>query len=522
MLIFVRNSSARACCLAVTVAALLCGPVWAGDAQATFDGLFGESLRAVRATRATADDGELAAELLAAARMSGEYPELLSILCRRAYDLTADLDGGEDLAVTAMTLLANNVPAEAIEALSNVVELRRKRYETSRGLGKQLAGEQLIDGMVALADGQMAAGEAPAAMTTMASARQLANEAAPNREVRLFEAGERMNVRQEAARRAEQYRARLATDPRDRPARAALVRLELMEMDNPFAAAPYVDGSMDEFMRTYVCLAAKGPGTLSAPVAMELAAWYAHLASGADAPVAAAMLRRAVGYCERALGDEAAAVEQADQVKQLLGRVRGELARASGIPLAAGQYHELAELLDLREDVLAGRWQLLDHGVRSPATGESRLRLPVTVVGAYTLQVRLARVANAGLAAITLPVGDREVLLILDSFSLSGLELIDGERVIDNVTAEVGRRMANDRAYKLVVDVAFGDGRADITVLVDGRMLVAWQGEAESLSAPGAWSGEWAGAVVIGTAGAGWEFDSIRLRPIEPTCRRLR
>ena len=522
MLIFARNSLARACCLAVTVAGLLCGPVWAGDAQATFDDLFGQSLRAVRATRDTADDGELAAELLAAARMSGEYPELLSILCRRAYDLTADLDGGQELAVTAMTLLADSVPTEAVEALSSVVELRRNRYQTTRGLGKRIAGEQLIDSMVALADGQMAAGEARAAMTTMANARQLSIEAAPSREVRLFEAAERMNVRQEATRRAEQYRTQLATDPGDRSTRAALVRLELMEMDNPFAAAPYVDESMDEFMRTYVSLAAKGPGALSAPVAMELGDWYAHLAAGADAPVAAAMLRRAAGYYERALSDEAAAVEQADQVKQLLGRVRGELARVSGIPLAAGQYHELAELLDLREDVLAGRWQRLDHGVRSPATGEARLRLPVTVIGAYTLEVRLARVANGGMATITLPVGDREVLLILDSFGLSGLELIDGERVIDNVTGEGGSRLANDRAYKLVVDVAFGDGRADITVLLDGPMLVTWQGEMESLSAPGAWSGGWAGAVVIGSTGAGWEFDSIRLRPVEPTCRRLR
>jgi len=523
MLMFARNWYwlRCMCCLAVAVPAMLCGTARAGDAQATFDNLFGKSLRAVRATRDTADDVDLALELLAAARVSGEYPELLSILCGHVYDLTAGLDNQQELAVAAMTLLAEAVPQESVEALRKVVILRQRRYEASRGLAERHAAEELIDSMIALAEGEVAADQVSTAVDTMAQAQRLAREAAPNREVRLFEASERMNVRQQALQRAEQYLARLETDPSDSGARTALVRLEVMEMSDPITAARYVDGSINEFLQTYVPLAASGADELSPSVAMELGAWYAHLADGAEAPVAAAVLRRAIGCYQRVLADEGATEHHSD-AGRLLRQARGGLAGESGMPLEAGKYHELTDRLDLRADVLAGRWQVLKQGVRSPRRGQGRLRLPVMVAGSYMLEVWLTRTDNSGMATITLPVADREVLLVVDSSGLSGLELIDGQTALNGPTAVVGRKLTNGRDYKLTVKVAVEGEQAVITVRVDGRTWISWAGGVESLSAPRTWSGGQAGAVVIGSSEAEWNFGSIRLTTADPACRRLR
>ncbi|MCK4601965.1 MAG: hypothetical protein KAU28_05835, partial [Phycisphaerae bacterium] len=327
--------------------------------------------------------------------------------------------------------------------------------------------------------------------------------------------------RRRASQQAAEYLSRLSANPDDSQARAPLVRLELTDMDDPVAAAGHVDPSMDEFLRTYVPLAAKGPEQLSPAAALEVGAWYIHLADEADAVVAAAMFRRAVGYLDRAVANEQDAAEKL-RAELLARSARNGLASVSGMPLATGEYHELIALVDLREDVLAGRWRQLNEGVQTLGKDETRIRLPVKLVGSYTLHVKLTRTDGAGMAAITLPVGETAVLLKLDAMSLSGLELIDGEAVVENATALIGRKLENNQSYSLTAEVKISDERANITVRVSGRTWVSWRGKMASLAPPWGWSAEQDGAVVIGSDKATWQFDSVRVKTSDPACRRLR
>jgi len=521
MPILARNTLAGTWCLAVLVTGLLCGGASAGDAQATFDDLFGRSVQAAKATRDTADDVDLALELLAAARQAGEHPQLLAIICTQAYDLVIRLEGEHDLAVAAMTLLADGSDEHAIGALEKIVELREERYDSARGLARRQAGEDLIDSFVALAEALSAAGETPRAAAAMSRAEQLAAEVAPNRQGRLYEATQRMEVHRRASQQAAECLSRLSANPDDSQARAALVRLELTDMDDPVAAAGHVDASVDEFLRTYVPLAAKGPEQLSPVAALEVGAWYVHLADEADAVVAAAMFRRAAGYLHRAAADEQDVAEKLRA--QLLARsARNGLASVSGMPLATGEYHELVVLVDLREDILAGGWRQLNGGLQTLGKDEARIRLPVKLVGSYTLQVKLTRTDGAGMAAITLPVGDTAVLLKLDAMGLSGLELVDGESTVENATALIGRKLENNRSYSLTAEVSISGERASIAVRVSGRTWVSWRGKMASLGPPWEWSAQQDGAVVIGSDQAAWQFDSVRVKTSDPTCRRLR
>ncbi len=518
-----RKSLAHTCCLTALVTALLAGPVLAGDAQATFDDLFGKPLRAVKATRDTADDVDLALELLAAARLAGEYPALMAILCNTAYDLTVNVDGEQAQAIAAMELLAEGPAAQAAEGLERLVAYRREQHAASKGADKQRTGEVLVDSMVALAEAQAASGgDISEALATMRQAEQLAEQWAPNRQTKIYEASQRMSVRNDAARRARAYQEKLTTDPDDSEVRAALVRLELVELDDPQAAGKYLDASLDEFLRTYVPLAARGSSDLSPQAALEVGTWYMHLADHSETTVAAAMFRRAAKCFDRAAMPDGLAPAEQLQAK-LAGRdARNKLAGVSGMPMTPGEYHEFVELVDLSEDVLTGGWRALDDGLQTRAAAPAAVRLPVKLTGSYSIQLKIARTRGAGMVGVTLPVGQREVLLRIDSAGLSGLELVDGETVVKNDTALVGRKIDNGEDKTLTIDVSVEGKRASITARVGGRTWVTWRGEVESLSVPFGWSAQQTGAVVIGSEASVWVFNSIRVKTIDAACRRLR
>jgi len=515
------NSVARAFCLVAVTASLLAGHAQAEDAQDTFDDLFGKQLRSAKGSRDTADDVDLALELLAAGRISGEYPELLSIICRSAYDLVIAVEDEQELAVAAMSLLAENVPTEAVAARQEIVKIRQGQFDASKSSAQRGAGERLIDSLADLAEAQAAADRVLDAVATMLRAKSLAEGVAPSREVGLFEAGERMAIRQAATERAKALAEELERAPGDGAVRAELVRLEVREIDDPAAAARHVDSSLDEFLRTYVPLAAERPEGLSPATLIELGAWYTYLADGADAPVATAMLRRAESCYERAMeaGENGGVSAKA---QQFLAEVRGQLAGVAGMPMKLGQ-HELTALISLHEDVVDGQWEAIETGFATKRAGRARLRTPVKVAGSYTLQVRLCRTDGEGMFAVTLPVGEGEVLLKLDSSGLSGLELINGAAVVRNSTAVIGRELKNNNPYTVTVDVSIDDEkRARVAVRVDSRTWISWRGEVASLMAPAEWSPGHPGGIIIGSEDAAWTVGSMRLKTTDPACRRLR
>jgi formylglycine-generating enzyme required for sulfatase activity len=95
-------------------------------------------------------------------------------------------------------------------------------------------------------------------------------------------------------------KARLSVDPKDASSRKEIVRLYLVEMDNPAEAAKFLNEAMDAATRKYVPAAAKPVEEAPEAACTEMGDWYRGLADQATAPASkGAMLERAKAYYTR-------------------------------------------------------------------------------------------------------------------------------------------------------------------------------------------------------------------------------
>lgn len=142
-------------------------------------------------------------------------------------------------------------------------------------------------------------------------------------------------------------------------------------------------------------------------------------------------------------------------------------------------------------DAVNGRWVLDRRSLQSEATPRARLRLPVIPHGDYRLSVTFSRPVGSGTANLILPVGGRQVMLVLDAPTMdgtySGLELIDGNAALGNTTADREFRLVNNRTYRLDATVRTQVGDARIDIDIDQRPLVRWLGPISALSLSTDW-----------------------------------
>ena len=94
----------------------------------------------------------------------------------------------------------------------------------------------------------------------------------------------------------------LKGDPNDAAARAALIKMYLVEYDNPAQAAKYLNDDVDETLRTYIPLAIVKPFEVKTSACKEMAKWYGQvLAKDASLHAKPNMLRHGAIYCDRYL-----------------------------------------------------------------------------------------------------------------------------------------------------------------------------------------------------------------------------
>jgi formylglycine-generating enzyme required for sulfatase activity len=283
---------------------LLVGPVpaFADEAADTFNKLYGEDLKRVAATPLPADDVALAKQMLEDAKKAADQPAFLVLLCEKAYELAAKGASGYATAIAAMDLLAEKVPKKKVECLENSAALYQKQYAAARGEAKAKAGEHAITALSALAEAQAAAGDADAAGLTLRQAITVATAIKSDTKAALQARIEKLAPRRKAEKQIEAIQAKLDADPKDEASREELVRLWLVEMDNPAEAAKFLDESLDDVTRKYVPAAAKPIEDAPEVACMELGDWYKGLADQAATPPSKGiMLRRAQAYYERFL-----------------------------------------------------------------------------------------------------------------------------------------------------------------------------------------------------------------------------
>ena len=285
-------------------AILLAGSVTAlaEEAADTFNKRYGEDLNRVAATPSAADDVALAKQLLEDAKKAEDQPALLALLCEKAYELAAKDASGCATATAAMDLLAGKVPEKKIECLQKKAALYLKQYAAARAEARTKAGEDAITALSALAEAQAAAGDTEAAIATLCQAVAVATVIKSDNKAALQTRLENVALRQKAEKQIAASQAKLDANPTDEASRKELVRLYLVEMDNPAKAAKFLDETLDQATRKYVPAAARPVEDAPELACMELGDWYKGLADQAPTPASkGAMLRHAQAYYQRFL-----------------------------------------------------------------------------------------------------------------------------------------------------------------------------------------------------------------------------
>jgi len=156
---------------------------------------------------------------------------------------------------------------------------------------------------------------------------------------------------------------------------------------------------------------------------------------------------------------------------------------------AKGAWIDALKLVDVNEHTVYGQWERKGtalHGSGAPKPNENpRVMVPITLQGSYELRIRLTRLSGIKGIRITLPTGQSSVTVSLScGFGKKhhGLGTIDGKGLAENETTVRPGTLVNGKEYLLGIGVLVGAEKAKITVDLDGRTIIRWEGPQSSLS----------------------------------------
>jgi len=517
----------------------------AAEAAKVFESLYGADVARVAKTRDAKDDIDLAKRLLDTARQdAANKPALVAVLCEKAADLGGSHADGAATAIEAMEFLGLQGPAKAGACTERVVEIREGQYNRARDAAKAEAGESLIDALLGLVDVKLDAddpsGAAVACRRAQAIARTIKSERCDQIDARLKEMAGLMK----AAREIENMKALIERNPENVAAREKLVRLCLVDLDAPAAAAKHLEGVKDASLRKYVPAAAKDVEAAPELACLELGEWYRSLGEAAEEGAKAAMFARAQAYYQRFLGLHTSDDLNRTAATVALKKVEAELVRLGGaaasgtaaVPkdgiIKPGKWVDVLALVDPAKDTLAGKWQRTGAGLAMAPSDSARLMLPVSVSGSYEMEFRFARLTPAkrpaagALNEVTfiLPVGSSQVgcFLSIAGGESSGLGNINGKPPKENETTVRPGTLLDGRPYTLKVQVVVREEQCRISVLLDGKPYMSWEGSQGSASLPGRWQLPRPDALGMGGRTAKVLFGAARLRMLSGEARLLR
>ena len=497
--------SATVLCILVLVVSPGVRAAEADKAREAFESLYGSDVKRAKASREAADDLNLAKRLLAAAKEATGQPEFLSVLCERAADLAADHAEGVATAVEAMEFLASSVPEKAGACAERVADIRQKQFDRSRGDAKTEAGEVLIDALLVVADAKVAAADPPGAISalrraqavdrTIKSGRQREGHLPiRNREEEMEGRLKALAQAMKSAREIEDLKFLLAKDAQNAALREKLVRLYLVDLDNPAEAATYLEGVAEESLKKYVPAAAKGIEAAPELACIDLGEWYRTLGEAATAAAKAAMYTRAKGYYERFLDLHAA--DDLDRTKATLAlkKVEATLEKLGGGRAKTHKWIDLLALADPATDNVRGAWKRQGTALTASAAGLNKdqiLSFPMTVKGSYEFQIVLARTAGNDVFGFNLPAGSAGVSFGLGWFDQRGTGFFPVNNKYPHEEANTAcvrpGTVEPNRKYAFHITVVAQDAVVRMTTLLDGKPFVTWQGSPSMLSSWGSW-----------------------------------
>ncbi|MCX7011771.1 MAG: hypothetical protein NTW86_04265 [Candidatus Sumerlaeota bacterium] len=454
-----------------------------GKAQDAFDSLYGADVKRVRATKDTADDAALAAQLLEAARTVEAQPEFLAILCTNACELAAADPKGYETAQAACDLAMEKAPAAAGACQDAIVTIRRRQYDAARGDAKAQACDALIDALAAAADTCLRGGNTEGAYVRLLKAATVARQARSQKADMIEALLKTVAARQRSAAEAERVKKQLEADPANAKVRDQLVRLLVVDLDSPAEAAKYLDGSSDATLRKFVPAAAKPVADAPELACPEMMDWYVTLAATAGLAGKAAMNARAVQYGERFLKLHTA--QDLDRTRAELAVKKAREAAPNPSPKAAPKVRlNLLAMVVPSKHVVSGAWKADARGFTSDSGACSRVMLPYQVPEEYDYRVDLTRNSGQSTVCLILTKDGRDfVLEITGPSGMTGFAYIDGKHIDTNPTG-VKFPLVNGRRYSFLVQVR----NTGLKAFVDGQQIIAWKTDYKNLTPHSGWA----------------------------------
>jgi len=352
-----------------------------------------------------------------------------------------------------------------------------------------------LDQLIVVGETRNAAGQAPQAVAVYRQALLLARTYRRSR-VSEISAMIKLATSQVALEeRRDALKAKVAKDPADASLREQLVMLELLEFDNPAGAAKLLKEDMDEYLRTYIPMAA-GPIEKTAETAcMDLGKWYAQLLDKATTIAArTTALKRATAYYRQFLAVHEGTDMNTVRAKLALRRLDAQAKKlgiklTGSVAIASPKSIDLLKLIDPAKHTVHGKWTVRKDALACDRSGRQLITAPITAMGGYDMKLAFTIVDGIE-ATVALPVGTRFPVLIIGGWSgrYSGLCNIDGRDASSSsnpsrVKSEYRKPPVKEGARTtLDISVRLKDDTAEIKALLNGKKFIAWSGKQSSLT----------------------------------------
>jgi len=183
-------------------------------------------------------------------------------------------------------------------------------------------------------------------------------------------------------------------------------------------------------------------------------------------------------------------------------------------PADPSRWIRLINLVDVHQNVVAGRWSRRNHQLTGYPSEAGRLVMPFVVQDSYEAKVVLSLPEGGGGVSVILPVAGNQAMLVLgvDGGSTAGLQWIDGQRIENNVTeTDVGQLKPGLR-YTLKIEMAIDGSQADIKADLNDQSIIRWSGSCSSLSLIEPWSGMNAKYLGLGATTSEVQFHRVEIR----------
>jgi len=262
-----------------------------------------EAEQYVRALRAdTADPSQLSMKIFKAAESLKENAPLRLALFEKAYEEGFRTPEGQSTAMAALeALIAASEPKNKGPWQEKLLNLVQMRFARNGGAERSNLAERIVDLLVALAESQLASGQADQAHALCLRARETVQRERTGMAPRVADVLARCAAARKVYGQLTSLRARLKADPSLAQVRTELIRTLVVELDGPSGCKELLVPDLAEQWRTYVPLAAGDSSTLSAAACAELGHWYWEHVQVATALGRPRMENRAYQYYKRFL-----------------------------------------------------------------------------------------------------------------------------------------------------------------------------------------------------------------------------